>query len=106
MHRSLEMFWWINRISFKKGNWKNFSHFFIDSERCSEIRRGCITLFLGMGAPDHIQWRFRGANPTMAPSKLAMEFGSPSGAERVRKSNDSIVNLSKCKDFGPPPVSM
>src|SRR6218665_873598 len=33
------------------------------------------------------------------PSKLAMEFGPPF---RSRKSNDSIVNLSKSKDFGPP----
>jgi len=32
------------------------------------------------------------------PSKLSMEFG-PLGD---RKSNDSIVKLSKCKDFGPP----
>jgi len=36
------------------------------------------------------------------PSKLTMEFGPPIGG---RKSNGSIVNLSKCKDFGPP-VSM
>ena len=34
-------------------------------------------------------------------SKLAIEFGPPRG----RKSNDSIVNLSKCNDFAPP-VSM
>ena len=32
------------------------------------------------------------------PSKLAMEFGSLGG----KKSNDSIVNLWKCKDFGLP----
>jgi len=32
------------------------------------------------------------------PSKLAMEFDPLGG----RKSNDSIANLSKCKDFGPP----
>src|SRR6218665_1113134 len=31
------------------------------------------------------------------PSKLAMEFGP-----RGRKSNDSTVNMSKSKDFGPP----
>ena len=33
------------------------------------------------------------------PSKLAMEFGPLLGG---RKSNDSIVKLAKCKDFGPP----
>jgi len=38
-----------------------------------------------------------GANPAMAPpSKLAMEFGPPWG----KKSNDSIVNLWKCNDYG------
>ena len=46
----------------------------------------------------------RGAYPAMAPpSKLAMEFGPPLGGW---ESNDSIVNLSKCKDFGSHPVSM
>ena len=41
----------------------------------------------------------RGANPGITPpSKLAMEFGPLGG----RKSNDSIVNLSKCKDFDHP----
>ena len=49
-----------------------------------------------------VQWRIQGENPTTAPPlKLAMEFGPLGG----RKSNDSIVNLSKCKDFGPP-ISM
>src|SRR6218665_3459136 len=42
------------------------------------------------------------ANPAMAPSKLAIEFGPPFGGRQI---NDRIVNLSKCKDFGPP-VSM
>src|SRR6218665_3667598 len=49
----------------------------------------------------YVQWRIQeGANPAMAPPplKLSMEFGPPRG----RKSNDSIVNLSKCKDLGPP----
>ena len=32
------------------------------------------------------------------PSKLSMEFGPLGG----RKSNDNIVNLSKCKYFAPP----
>jgi len=34
------------------------------------------------------------------PSKSAMEFGPPSVAERVY--NDSIVDLPKSNDFGPP----
>ena len=36
------------------------------------------------------------------PTKLAMEFGLPGS----RTSNDSIVNLPKSNDFGPPPVSL
>ena len=50
-----------------------------------------------------IQWRIQGGKirPLTPPSKLAMEFGPLRG----RKSNGSIVILSKSKDF-PPPVSM
>src|SRR6218665_1599902 len=51
----------------------------------------------------HSQWRIQGWQiRPWPPSKLALEFGPPFGG---RQSNDSIVNLSKCKDFGPP-VSM
>jgi len=34
------------------------------------------------------------------PAKLSMEFGPLGG----RKRNDSTVNLSKSKDFGPPAI--
>ena len=44
-----------------------------------------------------ISGRSRGPIRPLPPSKLAMEFGPPRG----RKYNDSIVNLAKCKDFGP-----
>src|SRR6218665_898401 len=40
----------------------------------------------------------RGEIRPCPPSKLAMEFAPLGG----RKSNDSIVNLSRFKDFGPP----
>src|SRR6218665_3604526 len=51
----------------------------------------------------HSQWRIQGWQiRPWPPSKLAMKFGPPFGG---RQSNDSIANLSKCKDFGPP-VSM
>src|SRR6218665_2660789 len=46
----------------------------------------------------------RGANPAMVPlSKLVMEFG-PLGGRKSRL-NDSTVNMSKSKDFGPVPMS-
>src|SRR6218665_1361721 len=47
----------------------------------------------------HSQWRIQGGQiRPWPPSKLAMEFGPP---PRGRQINDSIVNLWKCKDFGP-----
>src|SRR6218665_3027516 len=46
-----------------------------------------------------IQWRIQGGPIRPCPPlKLAMEFGPLGG----RKSNDSIVDLSKIKNFGPP----
>src|SRR6218665_3835891 len=39
-----------------------------------------------------------GGGKSGPPSKMAMEFGPPLGG---RKSNDSIVNLSKCRILGP-----
>src|SRR6218665_3915860 len=47
------------------------------------------------------QLRIRGANPAMPPNRSWQWSLAPLGG---RKSNDSIVNLSKCKDFAP--VSM
>ena len=43
------------------------------------------------------QWRIQRANPAMAPIKVGNGICPPRG----RKNNDSIVNLAKCKDFGP-----
>ena len=44
-----------------------------------------------------------GGNPAMVPpSKLAMKFAPLEG----RKRNDSIENLWKCKDFGPPRIDV
>src|SRR6218665_1596052 len=42
------------------------------------------------------------ANPAMAPIEVGNGVWPPLGGRQI---NDSIVNLSKCKDFGPP-VSM
>ena len=42
-------------------------------------------------------------NPAMAPHRSWQWSLAPLGG---RKNNDSIVNLVKCKHFGPPPVSM
>src|SRR6218665_2245136 len=60
-------------------------------------------LSLRLGVITHSGGSRRWDNPAMAPpSKLAMEFGPFGG----RKNNYSIVNLSKCKEFAPPPISM
>ena len=45
------------------------------------------------------QWRIQGGpNPAMAPIEVGNGVWPPLGS---RKSNDSIANLSKCKDLGP-----
>src|SRR6218665_1368849 len=45
------------------------------------------------------QWLIRGANPAMPPHRSWQWSLAPLGG---RKSTDSIVNLPKSNDFGPP----
>ena len=44
-----------------------------------------------------------GANPAMAPIEVGNGVWPPSGG---RKSNDSTVNMSKSKNFGPPRIDV
>jgi len=46
----------------------------------------------------YVQWRIKRANQAMAPTEVGNDVWSPLGG---RKNTDSIVNFSKCKDFGP-----
>jgi|SRR6218665_632570 len=53
---------------------------------------------------DCVQWRIQGgANPAMAPHRSWQWSLAPLGG---RKSNGSVANLSKCKDFGLPRIDV
>src|SRR6218665_1709082 len=68
-----------------------WSQYFQDNEMLVQIDKDCrYALYLSVADPGG------GTNPAMAPHQSWQWSVAPLGG---RKSNDSIVNLLKCKDF-------